>query len=209
MAALTSGKTNSGKLSWLMPANMQEIGFKPAPGGYVFRAPSPMLFGKSRHVLLTEAQKREILTMRPSPRQMAVGLVMAIVIGIGIMLSANTPVIGIGVAVMLAAVAAVSNRRYARMIEPVVARAQPTELRITFMDRVKRQAALWPMKGLVTFSALHTLMFMLQALAAYADRDEPASSLGWLPYIGMALFGFFALYMAMLIVVRMRSATQG
>jgi hypothetical protein len=208
MAALTSGKTISGKLSWLMPANMQEIGFKPTPGGYVFKAPSPILFGKSRHVLLTEAQKSEILAMRPSPRQTALGFVMAIVIGIGIVLSARAPLIGIGVAAMLAAIAFFSNRRYARMIEPVVAKAQPTELRITFMDRVKRQAALWPMKGLITFAVLHTLMFALQATVAIADRSEPASDTNWLPYIGMALFGFFALYMAMLIAVRMQSRTR-
>jgi hypothetical protein len=212
MAALTSGKTNSGKLSWLLPANMQEIGFKPTPGGYVFKAPSPRLFGKSCYVLLTEAQKREILAMRPSPRQGAyaivVGIGVAIIVGLATALGARSPIMWVGVAALLLMIAMVSNCRYARMVEPVVAKAQPTELRITFMDRLQAQAANWPMKGLVVFAALHTLMFILQALAVYADRGEPASSLGWLPYLGMALFGFFAFYMFSLIVLRMRVGSQ-
>jgi hypothetical protein len=171
-----------------------------------------MLFGKSRHVLLTAAQKSEILAMRPSPRQgvyaIIVGIAVAIIVGLATALSAK-PIMWVGIAALLLLIALVSNYRYARMVEPVVARAKPTALRITFMDRFRRQAALWPMKGLITFAVLHTLMFALQVTAAVANRGEPASDANWLPYVGIVLFGFFALYMVTLIVVRLRSATQG
>ena len=35
--------------------------FKQVPGGYVFRAPSPWMFGRARHYYLTHAQKEELL----------------------------------------------------------------------------------------------------------------------------------------------------
>ena len=209
MAALTSNKTGSGMLSWLFPANLQEIAFKPVAGGYVFKIPSPMLFGRGRHVLLTEAQKSEIMAMRPSPRQGAyaivVGIGVAIIVGLATAFSAKSPIMWVGIAALLLMIAMVSNYRYARMVEPVVAKAQPTDHRITFMDRLQAQAKSWPMKGLVVFAALHTLMFLLQALSAFMDRNEPASELGWLPYLGMAMFGFFALYMFVLIALRLRT----
>jgi hypothetical protein len=42
--------------------------FKPVPGGFVFQAPNPWVFGASRHYLLNAAQKSEILA-RMTPRR--------------------------------------------------------------------------------------------------------------------------------------------
>jgi hypothetical protein len=212
MAALTSNKAGSGRLSWLFPASMQEIAFKPVADGYVFKVPNPMLFGKSRHVLLTEAQKNEIMAMRPSPRQgtyaIVVGLGVAIIVGLAIAFSAKSPIMWVGIAALLLMITAVSNTRYGRMVAPVVAKAEPTDQRITFMDRLRRQAETWPMKGLVLFAGIHVVMFVGQAAAAYADRNAPPADFTWLPYMGMALFGFFSIYMLTLIAIRMRGARR-
>ena len=35
--------------------------FREAPGGYVFRAPSPWMFGRGRRYFVTDAQKGELL----------------------------------------------------------------------------------------------------------------------------------------------------
>jgi hypothetical protein len=44
--------------------------FKPVPDGYVFRAPSPFVFGPARHYLVNEAQKATITAILMPPRPM-------------------------------------------------------------------------------------------------------------------------------------------
>jgi hypothetical protein len=41
-------------------AVLESISFKPVPGGFVYRAPRPWLFGPTRHYLISESQKAEI-----------------------------------------------------------------------------------------------------------------------------------------------------
>jgi hypothetical protein len=41
--------------------------FKQVPGGYVFRAPNPKVFGRSDHYLVDEAQRDKIVNVCASP----------------------------------------------------------------------------------------------------------------------------------------------
>ena len=55
--------------------------FREAPGGYVFRAPSPWMFGRGRRYFVTDAQKGELLGPTRSDVVLAV-LASAIVSGV-------------------------------------------------------------------------------------------------------------------------------
>jgi hypothetical protein len=58
--------------------------FREAPGGYVFRAPSPWMFGRASHYLVTDAQKEELLGPTRSDVVLAVlasAIVSAVVLG--------------------------------------------------------------------------------------------------------------------------------
>ena len=39
---------------------LESKGFKPVPGGFVFRVPNPWVFGRAKHYLVTDAQLEEI-----------------------------------------------------------------------------------------------------------------------------------------------------
>src|SRR5580693_7314394 len=42
--------------------------FKPVPGGFIYRAPNPWIFGRADHYVVNEQQKAEVLGMLVAPR---------------------------------------------------------------------------------------------------------------------------------------------
>jgi hypothetical protein len=42
--------------------------FKPVPGGFIYRAPNPWIFGRANHYIVNEQQKAELLGMLVAPR---------------------------------------------------------------------------------------------------------------------------------------------
>ena len=54
-------------MAWLRKSI--EANFKPVPDGFVFRMPSPWLFGPGKYYLVTDAQKAEILGIMATLRQ--------------------------------------------------------------------------------------------------------------------------------------------
>ncbi len=53
---------------------LQSQGFKPVPGGYVFRVPSPWTFGRPDHYLVTDAQIEEIRKSRNTKSDMVLAV---------------------------------------------------------------------------------------------------------------------------------------
>src|SRR5579862_5791535 len=49
---------------------VEAILFKPVPGGFVYRAPNPWIFGRADHFLVNEQQKAELLGILVAPRPM-------------------------------------------------------------------------------------------------------------------------------------------
>jgi tetratricopeptide (TPR) repeat protein len=114
------------------------------PGGYVFRAPNPRLFGASDHYLVNEAQRDEIVAIM-TPRRMPLilalwlgGFLLAIGAGL-IVLGPSYPAtvtIGVIAAMMLAAIlgAQLSASRKLRRLQPILAGATRSEQRITLAE---------------------------------------------------------------------------
>jgi hypothetical protein len=66
---------------------LEAQGFKAVAGGYVFRVPSPWMFGRDRHYLVTEAQIGEIGEARRTKSDMtlavlAAAIAAAVVVGL-------------------------------------------------------------------------------------------------------------------------------
>src|SRR5436309_8356401 len=54
---------------------MQELSFKPVTGGYLYRAPSPWLFGPAQHYVVTEEQKAALAMQHRAILQQAFWLI--------------------------------------------------------------------------------------------------------------------------------------
>ena len=121
--------------------------FKQVPGGYVFRAPNPKVFGRSDHYLVDEAQRDQIVAIM-TPRRPGLllaawvgGYFLAVAAGV-VWLSVFAP--GFPVTVLLVLIAAMllaailglhlAASRNLRRLQPILAGARPTDQRITIAE---------------------------------------------------------------------------
>ena len=123
---------------------VKSVLFKQVPGGYVFRAPNPKVFGSADHYLVNEAQRDEIVAIITPRRPM---LLLAVWIGGFLLVSAAafvslllfapdypiTVAVGVVAAMLLAAILALhlSASRKLRRLQPVLTGAARTDQRIT------------------------------------------------------------------------------
>jgi hypothetical protein len=63
--------------------------FKPVPGGYVFRAPSPWIFWDRRFYLVNERERTELLSILAAPRVHRVRARVFLVTLFGLIISAT------------------------------------------------------------------------------------------------------------------------
>ncbi len=177
--------------------------FKQVPGGFVYRAPNPWVFGRADHYLVDEAQKAAILELVVARRPM---LFLAVWIG-GFLLAA-----GAAVAVLLifgldypatvstALIAAMmpvtvlalhlTARRTLRRLQPVLAGASPTDQRITTAE-IRRAVnerlsdkQLWR-TGI--FSAIACFISVVAVAVSIYFRSQAAGSLSD-PVLGLLCF---------------------
>ena len=121
--------------------------FKQVPGGYVFRAPNPKVFGRSDHYLVDEAQRDQIVAIM-TPRRP--GLLLAAWVG-GYFLAVAAGVVwltvfapGFPITVLLVLIAGMllaailglhlAARRNLRRLQPILAGARLTDQRITIAE---------------------------------------------------------------------------
>ena len=118
--------------------------FKQVPGGYVFRAPNPWIFGRADHYLVSQPQQDEIVAIL-TPRRpiLAVilwvagltGILLAIVAGLVVFAPSNSAasvlVLMVPTLLVLFLVVHLSQRRQLRRLQPILAGASPTDQRIT------------------------------------------------------------------------------
>jgi hypothetical protein len=130
---------------WDQPMDrIRSVFLKPVPGGYVFRAPNPRMFGPSAHYLVNEAQRDAIVAImvpRRAPLLLALwlsGFLLAagaglIVLAPGYPATVWTVVIA---AMMLAAILGMhlSARRKLRRLRPILVDAPRTDQRITLAE---------------------------------------------------------------------------
>jgi hypothetical protein len=125
-----------------MADNREAIMFKKVPDGYVFRAPNPWVFGRTRFYLVDEALKAQLLAIVTARSQAVFWIVLVAVIGASTAVQAfatghDNPTAS-DVVIMLAllplwlyAALLVSIRPMARRLQPLLAGLVPTDQRIT------------------------------------------------------------------------------
>ena len=120
--------------------------FKPVPGGFIYRAPNPWIFGRADHYIVNEQQKNELLGMLVSPRPLlrlsliVAGLLLwAVAMGlVGWAFSGHEdPTVGDVVIMIVMTFAALflalhlALRRKLRRMQPILAVAMHTTAAIT------------------------------------------------------------------------------
>ena len=120
--------------------------FKPTPGGFIYRAPNPWIFGRADHYVVNESQKTELLGILVAPRPL---LRLAVVVA-GILLwgaaigtigwafsSHDDPTVGDAVIMIVLTFAAMflalhlALRHQLRRLQPILASATRTTAAIT------------------------------------------------------------------------------
>jgi len=121
--------------------------FKQVPGGYVFRAPNPKVFGRSDHYLVDEAQRDQIVAIMTPPRPR---LLLAAWIG-GYFLAVAAAIVALStfarhlpITVLVVLIGAMLSaailglhlaaRRNLRRLQPILAGARLTDQRITIAE---------------------------------------------------------------------------
>jgi hypothetical protein len=123
--------------------------FKPVPGGFIYRAPNPWIFGHANHYIVSEQQKSELLEMLVAPRPLLRGGV--VIVGVLLWGAAmgtigwafsghEDPTVGDAVIMILVTFAALflalhlTLRNKLRRMQPILAAATPTTAVITSGD---------------------------------------------------------------------------
>jgi TPR repeat protein len=196
--------------------------FKPAAGGFIYRAPSAWFFRRAEHYLVTAEQRELILAalmppvaIKPCPRWLVwviAGGVAVSAIGLlagPALLFADYPATGFlaGLGVLVAT-AIVSLRRVAlrqrARLQPVLALAQPTNQRISLWSLASwSSVALSTPRQLLVAGAFNAFMALCLSLAALSTWQRHGLSLsdpgsfepvGAVYFAGAALLNFgFAL----------------
>jgi hypothetical protein len=121
------------------------VTFKPVPGGYVYRIPSPWIFGSSTHLLIDDSQRDAIIkTMDSLPLFSIIAvswIILSILFGTASVWAFQTPshglrdlFIAIGVIVSLYGALLISRRVLLSRLRPITAGLPTTEERITITD---------------------------------------------------------------------------
>jgi hypothetical protein len=154
--------------------------FKETPGGYVFRAPNPWLFGAGKHYLTDGAQRAEILELGRVRRPVVRALVFAFTIVacaggstllVYLFLGHAEPDGGdIGAIAILTFVALVAcllivtQLRFHRL-RPILMRLPRSDEALTLRDIQAAQVKATPLKALFVTGALFTASAVVQAIA--------------------------------------------
>jgi len=188
---------------WWHPLDgMQELSFKPVTGGYLYRAPSPWLFGPTQHYVVTEEQKAALAAQhRAMLRQafwviIAMGALAAPLTSLfpptqGIPFIAASMLIGLAIGLFL-------NTLLVRKVKPVLTGLAPSAQRITQRDMFGKQAQTFSRRYVLGFAALS---FVMLALSAARPIFDPAGR-DAIAIVGIAIFGFATIYWCALLVAQ-------
>ena len=130
---------------WIQTKDRVRSAFlRPVPGGYIFRAPNPKVFGAADHYLVNEAQRDAIVAImvhRRTPLLLALclgGLVLAASAGLIVLAPGYPTTVSIAViaTIMLAVLLSISlsESRKLRQLQPILADARRTDQRITLAE---------------------------------------------------------------------------
>jgi hypothetical protein len=143
--------------------------FKQVPGGFIYRAPNPWIFGCAKHYLVNEAQKAELLRIVVAPRPMLrlaaiVALVLLWVVAMTTIVWAFSghadPTAGDAVIMSISTFSAMflamhfALRRKLEQVQPILAHAKRTPATITAREMRIAVNKTTSLKGAVIFGAV-------------------------------------------------------
>lgn len=180
---------------WWHPLDgMQELSFKPVTGGYLYRAPSPWLFGPTQHYVVTEEQKAALAVHHRAMLRQAFWLI--IMMGAlaaplaslfpptqGISFISASIFVGLTIGFFL-------NGLLVRKVNPIIAGLTPSADRITQRDLFGKQAQTFSRRYVLGFAALS---FVMLALSAARPIFDPAGR-DMIAIVGIVLFGLATIY---------------
>ena len=179
---------------------LSTIVFKMVPGGYVYRAPNPYVFGKHDHYLVDAAQRDKLLAALASgwsPRAIAVALIIAMVlmftpiIALNVYLPGFETTIWTGAAFlflpMLILAQSLLARRTLKRVQPILDGAERTDQQVTLADIRSAQVATPSFydaqKRNVKLTALGAAVSLVAAVFMYLDQKPATSFLFSMPVI--------------------------
>lgn len=187
------------KFSWVL-GGVEELSFKRAHDGWLFTSQTVW---PRRTYLVTDAQKANLVG--PLRRMLAVQFVLIIVVVFASMNLAenyepSTRWLVLGIA--LVAGTFLSWLYWAFAIRPLVAGLVPTDERITFSDRFKRQATIFP-KAVI-------IVMLLGSLVLFAGGVAVSLHGAWdlMDVAGIVFFGILSVYWVALFVTKQRTRAQ-
>ena len=160
---------------WWFPFDgMEEMMFKRAPEGYVYRAPNPWLFVGGKYYLLNEQQKTEIAARHRSVGRY-LAMAMLVTIGAGVIIGApwfdTRPVaMLLGAIVIGFAIGFVFNAYLAHTVRSVLAGLEPTEQRITRREAIATQITVFSSRKIMAFGLLSLALFALSVPRRLSPR---------------------------------------
>jgi hypothetical protein len=177
---------------------MEELTFKPVEGGFLYRAPNPWVFGRSRHYFVNAEQKTTLASAHRTTMQQTFW---TIVIGAGafgpiasVFLASHSnaqQLAYLGVAVLVGlAIGLALNALLVHRVQPIIATLSPSSERITQRDVFGTQASTFS-RGYVLFFA--AISFAMLALSAARPILDPAGR-DLLALFGIVLFGLCSIY---------------
>jgi hypothetical protein len=177
---------------------MEELTFRPVEGGFLYRAPSPWLFGRYRHYFVNTEQKATLAsahrtTMRQIFWTIVVGAVaFAPIAGVFLPSHSNAQQLAyLGVAALIGlAIGLTLNALLLLRVKPIIATLTLSSERITQRDMFGTQATTFSRGYVLGFAALS---FVMLALSAARPIFDPAGR-DLIAVIGIALFGFTTIY---------------
>jgi hypothetical protein len=188
---------------WWHPLDgMQELSFKPVTGGYLYRAPSPWLFGPTQHYVVTEAQKAALAVHHRAMLRQAFWLIivmgsLAAPLASMFPLSQGASFIGASILVGLA-IGFSLNALLVSKVKPIIAGLTPSAERITQRDLFGKQAQTFSRRYVLGFAALS---FVMLALSAARPIFDPAGR-DMIAIVGIVLFGLATIYWCALYVAQ-------
>jgi len=188
---------------WWHPLDgMQELSFKPIAGGYLYRAPSPWLFGPARHYVVGEEQKAALALHHRAMLRLAFWLIvmmggLAVPLAALFLPSQNLAYIGASMLVGLAIGLSI-NAWLFHKVKPIIAELTPSVERITQHDMFGTQASTFSRRYVLGFAVLS---FVMLALSAARPIFDPAAR-DLIAVLGIALFGLATIYWCALYVAQ-------
>lgn len=179
---------------------IEEGAFKPTTGGYVFRAPSPWLFGKPSYYLVDAAQKATIGALLRKRVQLAmtfalIMLLIALTLSFILLrsdqfLHAPRYLAGVTFGVLVALMVVVVPQVYLmKRLRPIIEGLPPTDQRFARGEHLRRVAAAMPSWLIYSGLAVGILMVFLGLLDMVEPMSAGRSAHRWMPQVLRLIVG--------------------